>query len=123
MLKKNWNEYTENEKRSILFHFRYIHYGKTNDILTELNEYRLLIASNPDEVLKVYIIAKYLNFNPQTAIAKALRENKLQALFDLTRPIDFSKTDINEKLNEFLEDTIYTYNFEATIKSKQGRSR
>ena len=96
---------------------------KTNDILTELNEYRLLIASNPDEVLKVYIIAKYLNFNPQTAIAKALRENKLQALFDLTRPIDFSKPDINEKLNEFLENTIYTYNFEATIKSKQGRSR
>ena len=58
MLKKNWNEYTENEKRSILFH-AYIYYGKTNDILTELNEYRLLIASNPDEVLKVYIIAKY----------------------------------------------------------------
>ena len=41
MLKKNWNEYTENEKRSILFH-AYIYYGKTNDILTELNEYRLL---------------------------------------------------------------------------------
>lgn len=122
MLKKNWNEYTENEKRSILFH-AYIYYGKTNDILTELNEYRLLIASNPDEVLKVYIIAKYLNFNPQAAIAKALRENKLQALFDLTRPIDFSKPDINEKLNEFLEDTIYTYNFEATTKSKQGRNR
>ena len=122
MLKKNWNEYTENEKRSILFH-AYIYYGKTNDILTELNEYRLLIASNPNEVLKVYIIAKYLNFNPQTAIAKALRENKLQTLFDLTRPIDFSKTDINEKLSEFLEDTIYTYNFEATTKSKQGRSQ
>lgn len=122
MLKKNWNEYTENEKRSILFH-AYIYYGKSNEILAELNEYKLLITNNPDDVLKIYIIAKYLNFNPQAAIAKALRENKLQTLYNLTIPIDFSKPDINEKLNEFLEDTIYTYNFEVARRSKQGRSR
>lgn len=122
MLKKNWNEYTENEKRSILFH-AYIYYGKSNEILAELNEYKLLITNNPDDVLKIYIIAKYLNFNPQAAIAKALRENKLQTLYNLTIPIDFSKPDINEKLNEFLEDTISTYNFEVARRSKQRRSR
>ena len=122
MLKKNWNEYTENEKRNILFH-AYVYYGKSNEILTELNEYKLLITSNPDDILKIYIIAKYLNFNPQTAIAKALRENKLQALYNLTIPIDFSKPEINEKLNEFLEDTVSTYNFEVARRSKQGRSR
>ena len=122
MLKKNWNEYSENEKRNILFH-AYVYYGKSNEILTELNEYKLLITSNPDDILKIYIIAKYLNFNPQTAIAKAIRENKLQALYNLTIPIDFSKPEINEKLNEFLEDTVSTYNFEVARRSKQGRSR
>lgn len=61
MLTKNWNEYNQDEKSKLLFHV-YVYYGKANDIIDHLDEYRKLISTNPDDVLKIYITAKYLNF-------------------------------------------------------------
>lgn len=117
MLTKNWNEYNQDEKSKLLFHV-YVYYGKANDIIDHLDEYRKLISTNPDDVLKIYITAKYLNFDPQRAIAKALRENKLKTLFTLTEPIDFSNPDVINTLNKFLDEIVFTYNYENLKNSR-----
>ncbi len=52
MLTKNWNEYNQVEKSKLLFHV-YVYYGKANDIIDHLDEYRKLISNNPDDVLKI----------------------------------------------------------------------
>ena len=80
MIKKKWEEYTQKEKKKLLFH-TFLYYGDIDINLGTLKEYRRLILTNPDEILRIYIASIYLNFNPQEAIAKAINENKLDLLY------------------------------------------
>ena len=115
---KNWNEYTDLEKKRILYH-AFCYYGKSIFTLQEYEDYMTLISKSADDVLTVYIATYCCNKSGQRTILKAMREENTDELFIASHEYleRFTEQQVEEIKNHFINECVHTINTpEAPVK-------
>ncbi len=115
---KNWNEYTDLEKRQILIQ-AFCYYRKNVFTLQEYENYMSLIFESADDVLTVYIATYCCNKSGRRTILKAMREENTDELFIAGREYleRFTEQQVEEIKNHFISECVRTINApEAPVK-------
>lgn len=120
---KNWNEYTDLEKKRILCH-AFCYYRKGIFTIQEYEDYMTLISKSADDVLTVYIATYCCNKSGQRTILKAMRKENIDELFIAGHEYleRFTEQQIEEIRNHFINECVHTINApKAPVKkSNQG---
>lgn len=72
---KNWSEYSESEKQTLLNHL-FTYYGKLIFNLEELEMFSYLTSKIPDTLFKIFVSSYLVGENGQTIILEVLRNEK-----------------------------------------------
>ena len=113
MILKEWNEYSPEEKVTLLNH-HYYYYGKSMVTLDEIEKLRYLIQHNPDLLWRLAVISHITRINAQTAVVRSLRANAFEELCanisDESTFTDEEKEDYALYGGDLLRQTVETFN-------------
>lgn len=108
---KKWNEYLSCDKERILMNL-FAYFGKSFFSLQELDEYKKLIRTNPDDIFDIYIAAYLCNENGQTVIINSLKEKSTDNItILLNKMMQQDPNIVEEARNIFIEENVKSINY------------
>lgn len=111
MTLKNWNEYTEEEKISLLNH-HYYYYGKTIITFNEMEELRKTISKNPDLMWKIAVLSFINNVDCETLVIRTFRTKQFKELCNsIPKSLNKESQELFDAYEqELLRQTVETFN-------------
>ena len=112
---KEYSQYTQEEKEEILMHW-FHYYGKECYLVEELEQFQMLVKEHNNEVF-ILAVLSYIHGDATHSILEALRQNKLDQLFqmisDHTGSMNSNKgyaAMFHHAMHQFIEEVVESYN-------------
>ena len=108
---KNWNEYTDLEKKRILCH-AFCYYRKGIFTIQEYQKYETFIEKAADDLFSIYIASFCCDLCGQTIILKAIREDKVDSVIAGANKYlsNYDENELSEATNYYINECVKTIN-------------